>query len=827
MHPRGRAGRRRRVIALAATALAGAALAPAAAHAQFPVYSKDKWLGSISEFTRPLFTQYFNQITPENGGKWGVAAGTTRTAAMRWNQLDQAVAAARANGFPFNFHVLLWGNQQPTWMATLPPEEQLAEINKWFAAVAARYKDDIKWLQVVNEPTWDPPDGSVPKNAGSNFASSGNYVQALGGANGTDGTGYDWILNAFRLAKQHFPNTKLMLNDVAITGMTEATDEYLKIINILKRENLIDVIGLQAHAFEFIPNNPNVPSIPGHPYVPVEDMAVHKANLDRIAATGVPIQVTELDLDGFAVNGVPGDEMQLAYYRRVVPTFWEHPSVEGITLWGWRQPNHWRNAQNAPIVLSNDTPKPAALWLYNYVRGIAPGITAEQSFSVGDGNANRVGTVQATDWASQIGRTNLRTFTWQLTGGNDAGIFAIDASTGELRVAKPQLLDELTTYTLQVRVSDGFHTSEPAAVTVVTQDLANVVDQSAGGTVPATLALALGTASFGTFTPGVAKEYDATATATVTSTAGDATLSVADPAPTAPGRLVNAGFSLTQPVQAAAGTGTFAPIGATPQTLHSYGGPSAMTCSPSASNRSSARPRRCAPAATPRRSPSRCPRPRRRPRCAPTTHTGDRLRSIGRHLPELAHCSRPGWNAVPGRRREQPARPLSVRRDHRHGRRRPFRKRQARGHRQWQRRNRVERRAWLDAARRQRRDGARGSAAGRPAVRTRRRHDRLRHPALQRHPAGPGVRVRQDSRQRRVPDGDAWRRHHTAPGVDRGSGRERAGADGRRAGVARRERVDACGGDGQGRRNRHARSAPAVRGRRADDLERHADRQAA
>ena len=162
MHPRARAGRRRRVVALAATALAGAALAPAAAHAQFPVYSKDKWLGSISEFTRPLFTQYFNQITPENGGKWGVAAGTTRTAAMRWNQLDTAYNAAQANGFPFNFHVLLWGNQQPTWMATLPPEEQLAEINKWFAAVAARYPN-IKWLQVVNEPTWDPPDGSVPE----------------------------------------------------------------------------------------------------------------------------------------------------------------------------------------------------------------------------------------------------------------------------------------------------------------------------------------------------------------------------------------------------------------------------------------------------------------------------------------------------------------------------------------------------------------------------------------------------------------------------------------------------------------------------------------
>ncbi|MBE2320922.1 endo-1,4-beta-xylanase [Solirubrobacter sp. CPCC 204708] len=526
-----------------ATALAGAALAlalaPAVAHAQFPTYPKDKWLGSISEFTRPLFTQYFNQVTPENGGKWGVAAGTTRTAPMRWGQLDTAYNFAQANGFKFNFHVLLWGNQQPTWMATLPPEEQLAEIKKWYAAVAERYPR-IEWLQVVNEPTWDPPDGSVPKNAGANFASSGNYVQALGGAGET---GYDWILNAFRLAKQYFPNTKLMLNDVAITGQTASTDEYLKIINILKAENLIDVVGLQAHAFEFIPDNPNVPSIPGHPYDPHASMAVHKANLDKLAATGVPIQITELDLDGFAVNGVPGDEMQLAHYRRVVPTFWEHPSVEGITLWGWRQPNHWRNAQGAPIVLSNDTPKPAALWLNHYIRGIAPVIRPDQAFTVADGNANRVGTVQADDWASQINRPNLRTFTWRITGGNEAGIFAIAPGTGELTVAKPELLDELTTYPLKVRVSDGFHESAEVAVTITTADLANVVDQPVGGTVPATLALSVGAAQpFEPFTPGVDKEYTTSATATVTSTAGDAALSVSE------ATMANGAFRLARPV---------------------------------------------------------------------------------------------------------------------------------------------------------------------------------------------------------------------------------------------------------------------------------------
>ena len=110
-------------------------------------------------------------------------------------------------------------------------------------------------------------------------------------------------------------------------------------------------------------------------------------------------------------------------------------------------------------------------------------------------------------------------------------------------MAKPQLLDELTTYALKVRVSDGFHESAEAAVTVTTADLANVVDQSAGGTVAATLALTLGApATFGPFTPGVDQEYTASTTATVTSTAGDATLSASA------ATLTNGAFRLAQPV---------------------------------------------------------------------------------------------------------------------------------------------------------------------------------------------------------------------------------------------------------------------------------------
>jgi virginiamycin B lyase len=70
------------------------------------------------------------------------------------------------------------------------------------------------------------------------------------------------------------------------------------------------------------------------------------------------------------------------------------------------------------------------------------------------------------------------------------------------------------------------------------------VQGGAGGTVPATLALTLGSpASFAPFKPGVDATYTASTTANAISTAGDATLTVDG------GRLTNGAFSLLEPVQ--------------------------------------------------------------------------------------------------------------------------------------------------------------------------------------------------------------------------------------------------------------------------------------
>ena len=65
-----------------------------------------------------------------------------------------------------------------------------------------------------------------------------------------------------------------------------------------------------------------------------------------------------------------------------------------------------------------------------------------------------------------------------------------------------------------------------------------------GGSVPPTLSLTVGSASFGAFTPGVGRDYTATTTANIISTAGDAALSVSDP-----GHLRNGAFELPQPMR--------------------------------------------------------------------------------------------------------------------------------------------------------------------------------------------------------------------------------------------------------------------------------------
>ena len=98
------------------------------------------------------------------------------------------------------------------------------------------------------------------------------------------------------------------------------------------------------------------------------------------------------------------------------------------------------------------------------------------------------------------------------------------------------------------------------------------------GAVPATLALTITPVNaFGTFVPGLTHDYLAQVEGTVTTTAGEAVLTIGDADSDAPGRLVNGGRALREPVEVSTGA-AFVPVPSltTPAVLGSYAGPTSL-----------------------------------------------------------------------------------------------------------------------------------------------------------------------------------------------------------------------------------------------------------
>jgi sugar phosphate isomerase/epimerase len=164
---------------------------------------------------------------------------------------------------------------------------------------------------------------------------------------------------------------------------------------------------------------------------------------------------------------------------------------------------------------------------------------------------------------------------------------AIPRSTCTVQVAFKPLRSGATSLARLQFTSNSDDATE--RVTLVGKSLPGPVSQDVpvggevGGNVAGQLALSIpaGPWSFGTFVPGLARDYDLNLAAQVTSTAGNALLTVTDPSATATGYLVNGTFALASPLQVRSPTAanpnpayaTLPSTAGAPLTLQSYSGP--------------------------------------------------------------------------------------------------------------------------------------------------------------------------------------------------------------------------------------------------------------
>ncbi|WP_347332502.1 endo-1,4-beta-xylanase [Marinimicrobium locisalis] len=416
---------------------------------------QDKFLGGVySPSQLPEFEQYFNQVVSENAGKWGVITNSeTRPAAYEdewftaegdnsWaGGLDESVAFAEENGFPYRFHVMLWGNQQPQWIADLDEAAQIDAIGEWFTVVSQRYTDaegntQLDFVEVINEPVNDAPDAPDDNGQG------GNYINALGG----DGdTGWDWVIDGFTMAREHFPNSKLMINEYNVLSSTEVRSSYIEIIELLKERQLIDAVGIQAHAFSTTGTAGEISDA-----------------LEEVAALELPIYITEMELDGLT------DQQQLNDYRRVFPIFWEHEMVKGVTLWGFR-PGLWRDEERAYLVDEDGNERPAMTWLKCYMDTMAsgePAVLPNQSIQVDVEPRSGHSLGQALDC---YGANSSQTESWSIAGGSGENVLTID-DNGAIFLADGQSLNAGEELTLDLVAANAEADSEPTTVTISVSD---------------------------------------------------------------------------------------------------------------------------------------------------------------------------------------------------------------------------------------------------------------------------------------------------------------------------------------------------------------------
>ena len=313
----------------------------------------DKFLGNITtgwnndmDTDGFVFSDYWNQVTPENATKWGSVEGN-RHGTYNWGGADKAYKYAKEHGFPFKFHTLVWGSQYPDWMNNLSTEKQYEAIEQWMDEAKKHYPD-LQMIDVVNEAV----SGHAPAP----------YKNALGG----DGkTGYDWIIKAFEMAHERWPDAILIYNDYNTYQWN--TDQYIDLVRTIRDAGApIDAYGCQAHDLKGC------------------SASTLKSTLKKIQdALKIPMYVTEYDISD------ENDNNQLRDYKAQIPLLWEADYCAGITLWGWIYGKTWSQAQYSGLI-KNKKERTALEWLREYMQTDAaknakspfPGMVKEASVYV-------------------------------------------------------------------------------------------------------------------------------------------------------------------------------------------------------------------------------------------------------------------------------------------------------------------------------------------------------------------------------------------------------------------------------------------------------------
>ncbi len=286
--------------------------------------------------------QEFNSVTAENAMKWWMLrpqAPTPMSNSFDFTGADRLVNFAQRNQMQVRGHTLVWHEGLPGWMTSKQwsSAELQALLKNHIQTVVGRYKGKIRAWDVVNEGVGD--DAQLRK---------GVWLNTLG-------PGY--IERAFRWAREADPQAKLFYNDYGAEAIGPKSDAVYKLVAGLKRRGVpIDGVGLQVHLS----------------LVALPDLQKVEANIKRLEALGLEVQITEMDVacvgdQSGRTCGTQAEfrQKQAQVYRDWLDLCLRSTRCTSFSVWGVADHRSWlrtslKIAGAEPLVLDDKyRPKPA------------------------------------------------------------------------------------------------------------------------------------------------------------------------------------------------------------------------------------------------------------------------------------------------------------------------------------------------------------------------------------------------------------------------------------------------------------------------------------
>jgi endo-1,4-beta-xylanase len=211
---------------------------------------------------------------------------------------DLCVEFCKQNGITPKGHLLIWHQWLPKWLPDDREEVKRLMIRR-FEQIAARYGQQIKYWDVVDEALYRQPEIPLPR---------------------------DYVYTAFQEAARIFPpESHLDIGDDQSSWRDfhgDSSPYYLMIHNLLLRNAKVDAIGFsfQVH---YLPN------LQYNYYV--RPLAMFRL-LDQYADFHRPFQFTQVTIPA-PKSGPEGEKEQADAVRNAYRLWFSHPNVEMINWW--------------------------------------------------------------------------------------------------------------------------------------------------------------------------------------------------------------------------------------------------------------------------------------------------------------------------------------------------------------------------------------------------------------------------------------------------------------------------------------------------------------